>query len=110
LSLRLDVYLHLPDGPEDHRISDILTIAKRLSTQQETIMATIDEVLALVTAETTALDSVIALIDGLKKQLDDIIAGALPPAVQAKVDAVFAAANANAAKIVDALDTNVPTP
>jgi len=71
-------------------------------------MASLDEVLALVTAETTQLDSVIALIDGLKAQLDEVLAGTLPPALQAKVDAIFAGANVNAAKIVDALDTNVP--
>jgi hypothetical protein len=74
-------------------------------------MATLDEVLTLVTDENTKLDSVIALIDGLKKQLDDVLAGTtLPPAVQAKVDAIFASATSNAEKIVDALDTNVPTP
>ena len=75
------------------------------------IMSTLDEVLTLVTDENTKLDSVIALIDGLKKQLDDVLAGVtLPPAVQAKVDAIFASATSNAEKIVDALDTNVPTP
>jgi len=74
-------------------------------------MSTLDEIIALVTDENTKLDSVIALIDGLKAQLDEVLSGAsLPPAVQAKVDAVFAAANANAAKIVDALDTTTPTP
>ena len=74
-------------------------------------MATLDEVLTLVSDENTKLDSVIALIDGLKKQLDDALSGTtLPPAVQAKVDAIFASASSNAAKIVDALDTNVPTP
>lgn len=74
-------------------------------------MATLDEVLALVTDEDTKLDSVIALIDGLKKQLDDVLAGVtLPPAVQAKVDEIFAKATTNAGKIVDALDTNVPAP
>lgn len=72
-------------------------------------MATLDEVLALVTAENTQLDSVIALIDGLKKQLDDVLGGALPPALQAKVDEIFSTATANAAKVVDALDTtNTP--
>lgn len=75
-------------------------------------MATLDEVLALVTDEDTKLDSVIALIDGLKQQLDDALAGiTLPPAVQAKVDEIFSRATTNAAKIVDALDTtNPPTP
>lgn len=72
-------------------------------------MSTLDEIIALVTDENTKLDSVIALIDGLKAQLDEALSGAvLPPAVQAKVDAIFAAASSSAAKIVDALDTTPP--
>jgi len=75
------------------------------------IMATLDETIALVEAETTRLDSVIALVDGLKKQLDDVLAGVtLPDAVQAKVNAIFSAASANANRITDALDTSVPPP
>ena len=111
MSLRLDVYLHLVDIQADHRLDQLVTIVKQIQTRQEAMMATLDETLALVTAETTQLDSVIALIDGLKAQLDEVLAGTtLPPAVQAKVDAIFSAAGANAAKIVDALDTNVPPP
>ena len=87
-----------------------LLVTLRLRRRLRKVMATLDEVLALVTAETTQLDSVIALIDGLKAQLDAILAGQLPPEVQAKVDAVFAAATTNAAKIVDALDTNIVPP
>jgi len=75
----------------------------------EALMSTLDEIIALVTDENTKLDSVIALIDGLKAQLDEALSGAvLPPAVQAKVDAIFAAASSSAAKIVDALDTTPP--
>ena len=91
--MKFDIYVH-----HDHRLME----------KVREIMATLDEVLALVTAETTQLDSVIALIDGLKQQLDDVLAGSLPPALQAKVDEIFAAATTNAAKVVDALDTNVP--
>jgi hypothetical protein len=92
--MRLDIHLH------DHRLNATL----------EALMATLDEVLVLVTDENTKLDSVIALVDGLKAQLDEALAGTtLPPAVQAKVDAIFAAATTNAGKIVDALDTtNTP--
>lgn len=110
MSMRVDLYVHL-DGHQDGRLDQILTIVKQLQTNTGAMMATLDEVLTLVTDEDTKLDSVIALIDGLKKQLDDVLAGTtLPPAVQAKVDAIFDGATKNAAKIVDALDTNVPTP
>lgn len=95
--MRLDLHVH----NHDHEDREVLRLL-------EAMMATLDEVLALVSDEDTKLDSVIALIDGLKKQLDDVLAGTtLPPAVQAKVDEIFTKATSNAAKVVDALDTNV---
>ena len=76
---------------------------------QEKIMATLDEVLAEVTDETTRLDSIQSLIDGIKQQLADALSGAtIPPAVQAKVDAVFAGLTTNKAKLDKALNANVP--
>jgi len=73
------------------------------------IMATLDEVLADVTEESTAIDSVSALIAGLQQQLKDALAGATIPAnVQTKIDAVFAQAEANKGKLAAALAANVP--
>ena len=75
---------------------------------QEKIMASLDQVLADVTKESTDLDSIAALISGLKQQIADALAGTtLPPATQAKVDAIFAAAETNKGKIADALAANV---
>jgi len=89
----------------------VVALAIYIVFRLEVIVATLDETIALVEAESTKLDSVIALVDGLKAQLDEALSGAvLPPAVQAKVDAIFAAASTNAGKITDALDLNVPTP
>ena len=69
----------------------------------------LDDVLAEVTAQGTKLDGITTLISGLKQQLADALAGTtLPPAVQAKVDAIFNQASQNAAKIDTALDANVP--
>lgn len=77
----------------------------------EYIMATLDEVLADVNEESTKLDSLAVFIAGLKQQIADALAGVtLPPAVQAKVDAVFAGVEANKAKVVAAMDANVPPP
>jgi hypothetical protein len=76
---------------------------------QETMMATLDEVLADVTAESTDIASLSALIDGLRQQVADALAGTtLPPATQAKVDAIFTAAEANKAAIAKALAANTP--
>lgn len=77
----------------------------------EKIMATLDDVLSEVTDEGNRLDSIQTLIDGIKQQLADALAGTtLPPAVQQKVDAVFAGLTANKAKIDTALNTNTPPP
>ena len=74
-------------------------------------MATLDEVLAEVTDESTRLDSIQALIDGVKQQLADALADAnLSPENQAKVDAVFAGLSTNKAKIDKALNVNVEPP
>lgn len=76
---------------------------------QENAMATLDEILADVTDESTQIDGLSTLIDGLKQQLADALAGAnLPPAVQTKVDAIFTKAEANKGKIAAALAANAP--
>ncbi len=77
----------------------------------EKVMASLDDVLADVTAETTQIDSLATLVVGIKKQLDDALSGAnLPPAVQAKVDAIFAAVETNKGKVTDAINANTPPP
>lgn len=105
---------HGNDRPWDeapHWALELAAIGLAILANQEKLMATIDQVLADVTDESTRLDSISTLIDGLKTQLADALAGTtLSPAVQSKVDAVFAAAEANKAKIDKALNTNVPAP
>lgn len=82
----------------------------QILTNQEKIMNNLDEILADVADESTKLDSLGTFIAGLKQQIADALSGAtLPPAVQAKIDAVFAGVEANKAKVQAALDANVPT-
>jgi hypothetical protein len=79
--------------------------------KENSIMSTLDDDLAAVTAESTRLDSIDTLITTLNQRIADALSGTtLPPAVQAKVDAVFAGLQANSAKIDTALNTNVPPP
>jgi hypothetical protein len=73
--------------------------------QLEKIMASLDETLAAVQAESTVDDSIIALLNGLAAQ---IAAGGLSPADQAKVDAIFAAAQSNSTKVSAAVTANTP--
>jgi ABC-type transporter Mla subunit MlaD len=75
----------------------------------ETLMATIDQVVQDVADESTAIDSVSTLVAGLKQQLADALSGAnIPPAVQSKIDAVFAGLEANKSKLATALTTAPP--
>lgn len=97
-------YLKLEALLKDIRWNQGLTL-RRL----ERIMATIDEVLADVTEESSKIDSLVVFIAGLKQQIADALAGVtLPPAVQAKVDQVFAAVEVNKAKVVAAMEANTP--
>ena len=89
--MRFDVHFHNEDG----RVLQLL----------EKIMATLDETLAVVNAQSTVDDSIIALLDGLAAQ---IAAGGLSAADQAKVDAIFAQATKNSAKV--AADVLAHTP
>jgi hypothetical protein len=91
--------------------AEIAKLRDLIIRNQEALMATLDEVLAEVTDESGRLDSIQSLIDGIKQQLADALSGtALPPAVQQKVDAVFAGLTANKAKIDTALNAGTPPP
>jgi len=108
--MRFDVHHHIELSPEVRgRLDALSRKLDHILVNQETIMATLDQVLTDVTDESTRLDSISALIDGLKQQVADALAGTtLPPATQAKVDAIFAAAETNKAKIDKALNAGVP--
>jgi NTP pyrophosphatase (non-canonical NTP hydrolase) len=86
----------------------IIRMLEQLKNGQEDIMATLDEILADVQAETSLIDGVSTLISGLKQQLADALAGVLTPAQQAEVDAIFAAAETNKQKLSDALVSGTP--
>lgn len=96
---------HLADLSEREVHRD--RVLNSLNHKLEHIMATLDQVLADVTAESSQINAVGALITGLKQQIADALSGAtLPPAVQAKVDSIFATAEANKAAIQSAIDAN----
>jgi hypothetical protein len=68
-------------------------------------MASLAETLTAVTAESTVDDSIIALLQGLLAQIK---AGGLSAADQATVDAIFAQANTNSAKVTAAVVAGTP--
>lgn len=86
----------------------LLTRTKHILANQETIMATLDDLVAAATAEDTKIDSLIALVQALKAKVDEIVAGMLTPEQQAKIDAAFAAIGDNPERIQAAIDANTP--
>lgn len=103
--MRIDVFFH---SETDERFSQILDRLDRIEQKETLIMASLDDTLAAVTAETTADNSIIALLNGIAAQLATALGGALSPANQAKVDAIFAAATANASAVNAAIAANTP--
>ena len=66
-------------------------------------MATLEEILVDVRAETTLIDGVGTLITGLRKQLLDALKGSISPEQQLEIDQIFATAQANKEKLTTAL-------
>jgi len=73
-------------------------------------MATLDEVLERVSAQRGQIDSLAALTKGIKAKLDEVLAGGLSPAQQAKVDALFVELDKNTAAISKAVRANDDDP
>lgn len=92
-----------------HFETKVLELLNALLAQGLRTMATLADIAADVTSESTLITGVSTLITGLQKQLADALANTtLPPDVQAQVDAIFATAEANKAALAGALAANTP--
>lgn len=92
-----------------HLGSEIIRRLNSIDSKQEEMMATLDQVLQDVSEESSVIDSIGTLVTGLRQQLADALSGAnLPAPVQAKVDAIFAAAESNKQKLAAAVTENTP--
>ncbi len=68
-------------------------------------MATsLDQLLQSVRDETTKIDSLSALLSGLRQQLDDVLSGTIDVGTQQKINAIWDAVSSNRKKIQDAID------
>lgn len=95
--MRIDIYIH-----DAHEESPLLKLALF---KLETMMSTLDDVIAKVTALGTVEDSVVALLTDLKAKLDAAIAaGADPVKLQALSDAL----GAQTQRLSDAVTANTP--
>lgn len=105
---RVDVHLWFHFGDTS---PGLLSLVQRILDNQGIMMSTLDEVLSDVQSEGTVVDGISTLITGLQQQLKDALAGTtLPAGVQAKIDAVFSAVEANKAKLASALVSGTPAP
>lgn len=101
LNFNINIYNHA-----DEETKQLLLTIKN---QNQSIMATLDQVLASVTENETVGDSIVTLLNSIKTRLDEALSGTnLPPAVQAKVDAIFASSERDKQKLADAIVANTP--
>lgn len=78
--------------------------------QGRLILATLETLIEKVNQQETVIDGVTTLILGLKQQIADLSTGeVITPALQAKIDALGAELDQNAAKLAAAVG-NTPTP
>lgn len=85
----------------DQRVVDKLDM---ILATQEILMDSIDRIVADVTAQSTEIESLKAFIVSLKNQVADALSGTtLPPAVEARLAAIFPPLEANTQAIADAI-------
>jgi uncharacterized protein YPO0396 len=98
------------------RVEDLMNTLKIITKKEKQIMATLEELQAKadlsiqkIDALNTALDGYRALVAQMKTELDALKVGdVLAPAVQAKVDAISASLDIEAAKIDETYNENFP--
>ena len=73
-------------------------------------MATIQEALTVVKANSSRTGSLIALFAAKKTELETALANAMTPEIQAAIDEVFTVESADATAIDAALNANAPPP
>lgn len=106
ITMRLDPQTQQLLQSMSNRLDQVLSVLSAIQSKEMQMATTLDDVLADVTAEKGLEDSVITLLQGIKKQLDDLLAGGLSPEQQAKVDAIFTQVETNKAALSAAITAN----
>lgn len=94
--------------PQSEEIAETLRLVRHLVQQGDHMATTLDDILSSVEEEDAVDDSIITLLNGIKEQLDAVIAGELTPAQQAKVDKIFTKVESSKAKVEAAILANTP--
>lgn len=103
------INLNLNINLDPRTLGHVTRMLQRILDQGANMAATIDQVLADVTEESTTIDSIGTLVSGLKDQLAAALANTtVPPDVQAKIDQTFALIESNKAKLAAAVTANTP--
>lgn len=89
----------------------ILRIVAHIDRKVTALMPTLDDIQNDVAAEATLIEGVSTLLAGLRKQVSDLMASdGIHPDTQARIDAIFAQAEANKQNLSDALAVSPAEP
>lgn len=88
------------------RLDKIIALQEASSKQGTFIMATLNEVVDKVAAETTLVNSLKVFVQGLKDQIAAL--PSLSAEQQAQIDGIFAHVSDNSSIIADAMSANTP--
>jgi hypothetical protein len=111
----MEITVHIHEQNSGHHRSGRRSVSKKdlhealrpLLARLNAMATTLNDVLVLVQENTTLVESLNALIDGIRVQLQEVLEGTvIPPAVQAQIDAVFATASAQKEKITETIVEN----
>jgi hypothetical protein len=97
------VHIHLDQREAPRWAQTLREMVSRVLANQETIMATIEELEAAVTRNTDVDESVLTLLAGISQQLKDAQGN------PAKIAEVIAKLDANTQKMADAVTANTPS-
>src|SRR5450631_3159283 len=89
-------------------VERLVSLLSQISKKETLLMSTLDEDIAAIAAQTTAIGSLTTFITGLEAQIAAL--PGLTPAQQAAIDKIFTDVNANNAAIAAAMVVNVPPP
>lgn len=96
--MRIDVHLFLHN--DSHEFNELKNLVLNLTTKANTMSASLDALTAEVARNTSVDQSAIALLNGLKAKLDELIAaGNNDPALQSLADSLGTSSNDLAAAV-----------
>lgn len=107
--MKIDVHIHLDQREAPRWATTLREMVSQVLTNQETIMATLEELNAALATISSEVDKVSADTDNLLAQLAAIPPGGLTPEQQAAIDSAVASATSIADRL-KTLDDKVPDP